>query len=138
MKQLADLQKTKPSAKSDETLLSNLARLDAEYSFAKDDLDATQLRLRGLRKELKAVIADIAKMEPDRQAKENAVDAAEEKIAGLQDKVDKAEKGVFGAFCKKLKLGSIREYEDVQLKMAKEENAVLEGYQQSKARAGHQ
>lgn len=138
MKQLSDLQKTKPSSKADETLLSNLARLDAEYSFAKDDLDATQLRLRGLKAEMKAVDGDLKKMKPDLEKKAKAVRAAEDKIKGLQSTVDTAEEGVFGAFCKRIKVGSIREYEDVQLKMAKEDSEALEGFSQSQARIGHQ
>jgi structural maintenance of chromosome 1 len=138
MKQLSDLQKTKPSSKADETHLANLARLDAEYAYAKDDLDATQLRLRGLKAELKAVSGDIKKMRPDLEAKAEAASAVEIKIEALQATVDKAEEGVFGAFCKKIKVGSIREYEDVQLKVAQEEGEALEKFSQSKVRLGHQ
>lgn len=138
MKQLSDLQKNKPNQKADEALLSNLARLDAEYSLAKDDLDATQLRLRGLKAELKAVDGDIKKMRPDLEKKSKAAKAAEDKISGLQAAVDSAEEGVFGAFCKKIKVANIREYEDVQVKMAKEESEAMEGFSQSQARIGHQ
>lgn len=138
MKQLDDLQKTKPKSKNDEALQSSLARLEAEYSLAKDDLDATQLRLRGLRAELKSVESDIKKLRPDLDKKAKAVRTAEDQIKGLQDTVDGAEQGMFAAFCQKIKVGSIREYEDVQLKMAREESEALEHFTQSLARAGHQ
>ena len=87
---------------------------------------------------MKAVDGDIKKLRPDFEKKKKAVSAAEDKIAGLQDTVDTAEQGVFAAFCQKIKVGSIREYEDVQLKMAKEESDALEHFSQSQARAGHQ
>jgi structural maintenance of chromosome 1 len=112
--------------------------LDAEYGIAKDDLDATQLRLRGLRSELKQVDADLKKLRPDADKKAKAVQKAEDNLSGLQDEVDEAEEGVFAAFCKKIKVGSIREYEDVQVKLAREESEALEVYAQQQARAKHQ
>lgn len=137
-KQLADLHRSRPKDKSDENLLASLARLDAEYGIAKDDLDATKLRLNGLRTELKQVEADLKKLRPDADKKAKAAQTAEDNLEGLQDEVDTAEKGVFAAFCKKIKVGSIREYEDVQVKMAKEEGEVLEKYAQQQARVNHQ
>lgn len=41
MKQLKDLSASKPKPRDDEILLENLARLDAEYGIAKDDLVST-------------------------------------------------------------------------------------------------
>ena len=38
MKQLKDLSAAKPKSRDDEILLESLARLDAEYGIAKDDL----------------------------------------------------------------------------------------------------
>lgn len=137
-KQLSDLHRSRPKDKSDESLLASLARLDAEGSIAKDDLDATQLRLRGLRAELKAVEADLKKMKPDLAKKAKAAEGAEDELEALQDTVDQAEQGVFAAFCKKIKVGSIREYEDVQVKMAKEESEAMEKFAQQQARVKHQ
>lgn len=38
LQQLQELHRTKPKEKADEGLLEQLARLDAEYTIAKDDL----------------------------------------------------------------------------------------------------
>lgn len=101
-------------------------------------MDATALRLNGLRTELKGVFSDLKRLRPDLEKKAKALQDAEDKIEALQGTVDQAEEGVFSAFCKKIKVGSIREYEDVQLKVAKEENEAMEKYGQQQARAKHQ
>lgn len=59
-------------------------------------------------------------------------------MAKLVDAIDKADDGVFKAFCKKIKVAHIREYEDVQLKMAREENEAMAEYTTQKNRIGHQ
>lgn len=132
-----ELNKARPKD-LDEKLYATLARLDAEHSIAKDDLDATRLRLNGLRAELKGIEGDLKKMRPDLDKKAKAVKTAEDKLETLQDTVDAAEQGVFAAFCKKIKIANIREYEDVQLKMAKEESEAMEKYSQQQARVNHQ
>jgi structural maintenance of chromosome 1 len=45
---------------------------------------------------------------------------------------------VFKAFCKKIKVANIREYEDVQLRVASEENEKMAEFVTSQNRIGHQ
>jgi structural maintenance of chromosome 1 len=52
--------------------------------------------------------------------------------------VNAADDGVFGAFCKRIKVTNIREYEDVQLKVAKEESDAMEAFASQHARVRHQ
>jgi structural maintenance of chromosome 1 len=96
------------------------------------------LRLRGLREELKHVDADIKKMVPELEKKSKAVKAAEAKLEKLQATIDEADDTVFAAFCRKIKVASIRDYEDVQLKAAREESEAMEAFSAQKARVTHQ
>lgn len=153
--QLQELNKSKPKDKGDEGLLENVARLDALLGLAKDDLvcahsfapvlrladhdqNATQLRLTGLRDELKHTDSELKKLSPDHDKKAKAVELSDAKIAKLVDTVNVADDAVFNAFCKKIKVANIRDYEDVQLKMAREENEAMAEYTTQKNRIGHQ
>lgn len=137
LKQLHELSMSKPKEKDDEGKIQNLSRLQAELATANDDLSATRLRLSGLRKELAAVDKDLQKMKPDREKRANALRATEETIQDLADTVDEADDGVFAAFCQRIGVDNIREYEDVQLKVAREENDALEGFKVQLARNSH-
>ncbi|KAK4689768.1 structural maintenance of chromosome 1, partial [Tremellales sp. Uapishka_1] len=138
LQQLQDLSKAKPKDKADDGLLESLSKLDADSTIAKDDLDATRLRLNGLRAELKHVESEIKKFSPDKEKKLKAVASADEKAQGLLDTIDAADSGIFDAFCKKINVATIREYEDVQLKIAKEESEAMEAFASSQARIKHQ
>lgn len=135
---LKQLSQEKPKEKAEESQIQGLARLQAELSLAEDDLGATQLRLNGLRKELATVNADLKKMEPDQQKKASALSKAEKETSKLASVIEKEDDKVFADFCKRIKVPNIREYEDVQLKVAREENEAIEAFSAQSARASHQ
>lgn len=138
MQQMQELHKSKPKDKADEGLVQDLARLEAELTTASDDLDATRLRLDGLRKELGGVDKDIKKMTPDKQKRTKDLTSAESQGKTLAAVVEKADDEVFTNFCKRINVPNIREYEDVQLKVAQEENEAMEAFTAQNARAAHQ
>ncbi|KAK8869753.1 hypothetical protein IAR55_000321 [Kwoniella newhampshirensis] len=138
LSQLQELHRSKPKDKADEGLLESLARLDAESTIAKDDLDAIRLRLNGLRDELQHVNAIITRLTPDVARRTQAVTASEEQYRGLAGTIDAADDAVFGVFCRKIGVANIREYEDVQLRIAKEATEAMEGFSAQQARIRHQ
>ncbi|WVN85323.1 uncharacterized protein L203_100468 [Cryptococcus depauperatus CBS 7841] len=135
---LEELHRSKPKEKDDEDLLGNLARLDAETAIAKDDLNAIQVRLRGLREEFEHVNSTIDQLDPEVQTRSQAVSAAEEKLTKLDKIIRKADDKVFGPFCRRIGVASIRDYEDVQLRIAKEANEAMEAFAAQQARVKHQ
>ncbi|BEJ14460.1 hypothetical protein CspHIS471_0402270 [Cutaneotrichosporon sp. HIS471] len=137
IKQLQELSQSKPKEKDDEGKYQVLSRLQAELGTANDDLAATRLRLEGLRKELAAVEKDLGEMKPEREKRAKALREAEDKLQGLAEIVEEADDGVFAAFCQRINVDNIREYEDVQLKVAREENEALEGFKIKAARNVH-
>lgn len=148
--ELQELNKSKPKDKGDEGLLENLARLNAQLGVSRDSLvcppfqyaadyqKELQSRLSDLKGELKAKTTEIEKLSPDLKSKSKAVDAIDTKVDKLESTVDAADDGVFKAFCKKIKVASIREYEDVQLKMMSEENEKMAEFVVQQNRIGHQ
>ena len=97
-----------------------------------------QSRLSDLKGELKAKTAEIEKLGPDLKSKTKAVDAIDSKVDKWETTVNAADDGVFKAFCKKIRVASIREYEDVQLKMMSEENEKMAEFVVQQNRIGHQ
>ena len=77
-------------------------------------------------------------MTPDQRAKARAVNSTGDRLAGLIDAVNTADDEVFAAFCSRIEVANIRDYEDVQLKMAKEESEAMEAFSAQQARVTHQ
>jgi len=76
--------------------------------------------------------------ETDLSQRRKAYSSTEQKLSGLTSEVDEADSGIFSPFCKRIKVANIREYEDVQLKIAQEENEAMEAFASQHARVGHQ
>ncbi|KAK7467271.1 Structural maintenance of chromosomes protein 1 [Stygiomarasmius scandens] len=136
--QLRDLSKQKPRGKTDETLLSEISRLESNITVAKDDLNACKLRLSGLQEELKHLERDIKKNTPELKKAQRTHDNLQQQISALTETINAAEDGVFASFCKKIKISNIREYEERQLKLAQEESVVRLRYENQIARLTHQ
>ncbi|WVQ89045.1 hypothetical protein IAS59_002792 [Cryptococcus gattii] len=136
--QLQELYRSKPQDKGDEALLESLSRLDAESNIAKDDLHAIQVRLRGVREELTHAISTIERLTPDVEARSQSAASSEERSAALVEIIEQADDEVFSAFCQRIGVSNIREYEDVQLRIAKEANEAMESFAAQQARVKHQ
>lgn len=66
------------------------------------------------------------------------METAQKELDKLVKVINDADDGVFANFCRRIKVSNIHEYEDVQLKMAREESEAMEKYSQQQARASHQ
>ncbi|WWC69419.1 uncharacterized protein I206_103358 [Kwoniella pini CBS 10737] len=136
--QLQEFHRSKPKEKADESLLESLARLDAELTVARDDLQSTRTRLAGLRQELEHITSTVSNLNPDLRRRQREVDDAETRRQGLLETINEADDGVFGDFCERIGVSNIREYEDVQLRIAKEADEAMEGFAAQQARIKHQ
>lgn len=94
--------------------------------------------MEGLRKELKHAEDTIKKLRPDVEKRSGAVRRAQEKLGGLVEKIEEQDDAVFNAFCQRIGVANIREYEDVQLRIAKEANDAMEAFSAQHARVKHQ
>ncbi|WVW83042.1 hypothetical protein I302_105059 [Kwoniella bestiolae CBS 10118] len=117
---------------------SGTRKFDDRQVEAKDDLTAIRTRLNGLREELEHVNSTISKLNPDLDKRQRDVNNAENQRQELLATIQAADDGVFGDFCDRIGVENIREYEDVQLKIAKEASEAMEGFAAQQARIKHQ
>ncbi|KAF6764433.1 cohesin complex subunit psm1 [Ephemerocybe angulata] len=110
--QRLELSKQKPRAKSDDNIISEISRLEATITVARDDLTAAKLRITGLKEELKHV-------DKERPPPTGGLQSRLEELSAV---INAAEDAIFARFCRKIGVATIREYEERQLKIAQEES----------------
>ncbi|KAG0268385.1 Structural maintenance of chromosomes protein 1 [Actinomortierella ambigua] len=120
LQQLNELAKSKKRGMPEETLKSELAGIESRLGFAREDLSATRRKLNGVREELQVVEAALAEKTPlaDRATRDLA--EQELQISAVEAVVHRVEDEVFGAFCTKIGVANIREYEEQKLKRQQE------------------
>ncbi|KAJ7246598.1 condensin complex subunit SMC1 [Mycena haematopus] len=138
MSQLRDLQKQKSRGQTDENLIADIGRIESATTLAKDDLNAVNLRLTGIRDELKHIEKELKKNAPELKKTQATYDTLQKQIAKLSETIDAAEDATFAAFCRKIKVANIREYEERQLKVAQEESEARLRFDNQIARLTHQ
>ncbi|KAJ7497178.1 condensin complex subunit SMC1 [Mycena latifolia] len=136
--QLRDLNKQKPRGKTDENLIGDIGRIESATTLAKDDLNACKLRLTGIRDELKHIEKELKKNAPELKKTQATYDSLQQRITELAETINEAEDATFAAFCRKIKVENIREYEERQLKVAQEESEARLRFDNQIARLTHQ
>ncbi|KAG5644198.1 hypothetical protein DXG03_008861 [Asterophora parasitica] len=136
--QLRELAKNKPRGSTDENLIAEISRLESASTVARDDLSACKLRITGLKDELKHIDKETKQNTPELKKIQKDHATCVEQIAELAAIVNAAEDNVFKAFCRKIKVANIREYEERQMKVAQEESKARLQYESQIARLGHQ
>ncbi|KAJ6610416.1 condensin complex subunit SMC1 [Mycena sp. CBHHK59/15] len=136
--QLRELSKQKPRGKTDENLIGDIARIESAITLARDDLNACKLRLTGIRDELKHIEKELKKNAPELKKNQATYDTLHNQIAELDETIHTAEDATFSAFCRKIKVDNIREYEERQLKVAQEESEARLRFDNQIARLTHQ
>ncbi|KAJ7068585.1 condensin complex subunit SMC1 [Mycena amicta] len=138
LSQLRELGKQKNRIKSDDNLIAEIGRLDSALTLAKDDLNGCKLRLTGMRDELKHLDKELKKNAPELKKAQATYDSLHQQIARLTATIDTAEEATFAAFCRKIKVENIREYEERQMKVAQQENEARLRFDNQIMRLTHQ
>ncbi|KLO14413.1 cohesin complex subunit psm1 [Schizopora paradoxa] len=138
MSQLRDLNKSKPRSKADESLVSEITRLESAITLANDDLTVITSRLSGVQGENSHLKAQLKKQHPELQATQAKYDEISSKLESLSEVVNRAEDQIYAAFCRDIGVANIREYEQRQLKLAQEEGEARLRFDTQIARLSHQ
>ncbi|KDR79797.1 hypothetical protein GALMADRAFT_241878 [Galerina marginata CBS 339.88] len=133
-----ELSKQKPRGKTDESLIGEISRLEANTTVAKDDLRACKLRITGIKDELKHIDRELKTVSPDLKKARNTHSNLQKRIEELSSIINAAEDGIFASFCRKIRVANIREYEERQLKVAQEESQARLRYDTQIARLTNQ
>ncbi|KDQ14832.1 hypothetical protein BOTBODRAFT_187573 [Botryobasidium botryosum FD-172 SS1] len=136
--QLRELQKSKPRGKADEDMTAEISRFESQLVVVRDELSASRGQLDGLKKELDHLNEEINKLQPEVDETQEALDTLQEQINELAEIVHSAEDNIFGDFCREIGVSNIREYEELQLKVAQEESEARLRYDTQIARLTHQ
>lgn len=80
--------------------------------------NATQLRRTGILQQLQHVRGQLNALGPQVAAAAAGHDQLHEQVETLQAVISEADDSVFGDFCRRIGVGSIRDYEERQLKVA--------------------
>ncbi|KAG9032708.1 Structural maintenance of chromosomes protein 1, partial [Tulasnella sp. UAMH 9824] len=136
--QLRDLSQAKPRNKNDDLLTAEISRLESDLVLAKDEMSAAKFRVTGIKDELKHIEKEIKKQSPEVQKSEEALATLVQRVSELEAVIFKADDKIFSAFCRKIKVKDIREYEQRQLKVAQEENETRLRFDTQITRLKHQ
>lgn len=84
--------------------------------------NAARLRKTGILQELQHIRGQLNALAPQVNAAAAAHDQLREQVEALQAVISEADDSVFGDFCRRIGVGSIRDYEERQLKVAQAVN----------------
>ncbi|KDN52242.1 hypothetical protein K437DRAFT_221032 [Tilletiaria anomala UBC 951] len=136
--ELKDLQKEKRNIGSDDDIIAKIGHFEAELAAVRDEHRATSGKLQGAKDELKVVDAQIKEIEPKIAGEQIAAEKAESKATRLRSKVEQEEDQVFSAFCARIRVANIREYEQEQLRILEDQNEAKLQYATQLKRLTHQ
>lgn len=77
-------------------------------------------------------------MAPDQRKKKEVLATTNDKLTALETALEAADNVVFAAFCSQIGINSIRDYEDVQSRMARDESEAMEKFNNQLARCKQQ
>ncbi|RPD71420.1 condensin complex subunit SMC1 [Lentinus tigrinus ALCF2SS1-7] len=137
MAQLLELNKSKPRGKESEVLVAEISRLESALSVARDDLNACQAKLDGVKSEIKHTDREIKQLQPELRKAQSAYDKVKEKVDALAAIINAAEDDIFADFCEQIGVANIREYEERQLKLAQAESEARLQFDTQIARLTH-
>jgi structural maintenance of chromosome 1 len=109
--QLAALPKLDRRSQEEENLQVDLADLDNRIRRIQDELKTFDRNIADKKKTLQHYKQQLRELQPKAAEKSQRLQNHEEKLKGYQHAVDQVADQVFGAFCQRLGLASIRDYE---------------------------
>lgn len=114
-KEMNELGRTKKRKAELERLKSQIQGTDSRLKFAKADLAGNKQKLKEVTTQCAALAKEITKMESQHANAEALANSHDEAIGELNAEMEGIEDKVFSAFCKKIKVKHVREYEGKSL-----------------------
>ncbi|KAG8849135.1 Structural maintenance of chromosomes protein 1 [Tulasnella sp. 330] len=136
--QLKELSASKPRNKNDDAIIPEISRLESALTIAKDELSAAKLKATGIKDELKHIEKEIKKQMPEVEKLDQAHSMRVQRMSELEEVIFAADDKIFNAFCRKIKVKNIRDYEQRQLKVAQEGSEARLRFETQIARLSHQ
>lgn len=119
---LQELHRSKPKPAEEETLIAQVRKFESDLELFKDDAAQLNVKLGGVQAELKTLRAKATEERQRTQQLAAALQKAENESAVHRAAIDAAEAGIFAAFCKRVNVANVREYEEQLLRGVQEDN----------------
>ncbi|SCZ98517.1 BZ3500_MvSof-1268-A1-R1_Chr3-1g05436 [Microbotryum saponariae] len=119
---LSEILKNKPRANVEEELISQTQIYTSELANLRDDLSSINARLKDTSSELKVIKTTLKDLNGKVSQLERDIDSLSSKAKDLEATIASAEEGIFRAFCRRIGVSSIRDYEEQQLGVAQAAN----------------
>ncbi|KAJ1930452.1 Structural maintenance of chromosomes protein 1 [Tieghemiomyces parasiticus] len=134
--QVNDLAREKRKYHSDELIRSRHSGLSTRLQFVTEERSTAARKLEGVTMETENVVNQLSFAEPRLTEMQTQTDAQAAQLATLQTEVDRVQDTVFAAFCRRIGVRDIREYEAQQVKFSQETTELRLKFsnQQSKLR----
>lgn len=136
--ELKELQKEKRAFVSDDEMVANITRLEADLKSAQDELAAVKTRLTGIRDELKNIDKQTKEIQPKLRAAKNELEQVQRHMSTLDAVVNREEDRIFTGFCRRIGVDNIREYEERQVRLMQRQSDAKLQYESQLARLNHQ
>ncbi|KAJ1023907.1 hypothetical protein NDA13_004741 [Ustilago tritici] len=136
--ELKELQKEKRALTSDEEMVANITRLEADLSSAQEELAAVNTRLTGIRDELKNIDKQTKEIQPKLRTVKAELEKLQRKMSTLETVVNREEDRIFATFCRRIGVDNIREYEERQVRLMERQSDAKLQFESQLARLNHQ
>ncbi|GAA5943343.1 cohesin subunit SMC1 [Sporobolomyces koalae] len=131
---LGELFKNRPKPNAEEQLVSDIARIEADLLIVRDDYGSTELRLKGIKDELKVLRTRIKDTSKTLATLEKDLASIDDQAETIRQVIHTSEDAIFADFCARIGVDDIREYEEKQLRSAQEDHAQMLKYETQLAR----
>ncbi|KAJ3036857.1 Structural maintenance of chromosomes protein 1 [Rhizophlyctis rosea] len=118
--QVSELSRQKRALPHDDLIRDKINKLEAALRNKRDDLTTTNRKLEGREKELQHLGEEIERLTSEIRQLETALTDAQRRMDAADAKIKEVENGVFAAFCRRIGVANIREYEDRHMKVTQE------------------
>ncbi len=138
MAELKELQQEKRAFISDDEMVAKITRLEADLRSAQDELAALTTRLSGIRDELKNIDKQTKEIQPKLRSAKTELEKLQRKMSALETVVNREEDRIFAAFCRRIGVENIREYEERQVRLMERQSDAKLQFESQLARLNHQ
>ncbi|CBQ73643.1 probable SMC1-chromosome segregation protein [Sporisorium reilianum SRZ2] len=136
--ELKELQREKRAFVSDDEMVAKITGLEADLRSAQDELAAVNTRLTGIRDELKNIDKQTKEMQPKLRTAKTELEQLQRKMSTLEEVVNREEDRIFAAFCRRIGVDNIREYEERQVRLMERQSDARLQFESQLARLNHQ
>ncbi|GAA99875.1 hypothetical protein E5Q_06578 [Mixia osmundae IAM 14324] len=136
--QLIELRRMKPRTEADDRVLTEITRLEAELAATKDEQTAIEARLRDIGSERLHLRESMQRLQTSLSNTIDVKTSLDERLASMTQVIDREEDTIFAAFCARIGIANIREYEGQQVELARHIKESRLRYDTQIARLVHQ